>query len=51
VAPHTITWERVKGHARSVLNNRCDQLAVHERDIHSGRIPVGTKPPRASARK
>jgi len=47
VAPHTVTWERVKGHASSVLNNRCDQLAVHERDIHAGRIPVGTKPPPA----
>jgi ribonuclease HI len=47
VAPHTVTWERVKGHASSALNNRCDQLAVHERDIHAGRIPVGTKPPPA----
>jgi ribonuclease HI len=44
-APHTLTWERVKGHATSALNNRCDQLAVHERDIHAGRIPVGTTPP------
>jgi ribonuclease HI len=45
VAPHTVTWERVRGHASSALNNRCDQLAVHERDIHAGRIPIGTKPP------
>jgi ribonuclease HI len=45
VAPHATTWERVKGHASSPLNNRCDLLAVHERDIQAGRIPVGTKPP------
>jgi ribonuclease HI len=46
-APHTVAWQRVKGHASSPLNNRCDQLAVHERDIHAGRIPVGTSPPAA----
>ena len=45
IAPHTVAWQRVKGHASSPLNNRCDQLAVHERDIHVGRIPVGTPPP------
>jgi ribonuclease HI len=47
VAPHTVAWERVKGHAGSELNERCDQLAVYERDIHAGRIPRGTSPPPA----
>jgi ribonuclease HI len=45
VEPHAVTWERVKGHGTAVLNNRCDVLAVHERDIHAGRIAVGTPPP------
>ncbi len=45
IAPHTVTWRRVKGHAHSALNNRCDQLAVHERDIHAGRIAPGCPPP------
>lgn len=45
VKPHTITWARVKGHANSALNNRCDALAVHQRDIYAGRIPVGSAPP------
>ena len=45
VAPHTIAWERVKGHAGRELNERCDQLAVYERDIHAGRIRRGTSPP------
>ena len=45
VAPHTIAWRRVKGHSTNALNNRCDALAVHERDIHAGRIPAGTEPP------
>jgi hypothetical protein len=40
-----VTWERVQGHSTVALNNRCDVLAVHERDIHAGRIPVGTPPP------
>jgi ribonuclease HI len=44
-APHTIKWVRVKGHAHHELNNRCDELAVHERDIHAERIPRGTPPP------
>lgn len=42
IEPHTVTWMRVKGHSTVALNNRCDVLAVHERDIHAGRIPVGT---------
>ena len=45
IEPHTVTWERVQGHSTVALNNRCDVLAVHERDIHAGRIPVGTPPP------
>lgn len=45
VVPHHVRWERVRGHADSVLNNRCDRLAVHERDIHAGRITPGTPPP------
>ena len=47
VAPHTIAWQRVKGHAGHELNERCDQLAVYARDIHSRRIPRGTSPPSA----
>lgn len=27
---HTITWNKVKGHADNELNNRCDQLARKE---------------------
>ncbi len=45
VAPHQVHWVRVKGHANSPLNNRCDELAVFERDIHAGRIPAGTPAP------
>jgi ribonuclease HI len=45
VAAHDIQWERVKGHASSPLNNRADELAVYERDVHAGRIPVGTPTP------
>ncbi len=41
-APHTITWRRVKGHGSSALNNRCDLLAVHQRDIHAGRVAART---------
>ena len=48
VVPHRCQWLRVKGHAHHELNNRCDQLAVHERDIHAGRIPAGTPPPSAA---
>jgi ribonuclease HI len=44
-APHSVAWERVKGHARQGLNERCDRLAVYERDIHANRIPRGTIPP------
>jgi ribonuclease HI len=47
VTPHTVAWERVKGHAGGALNERCDQLAVHERDIQAGRIAPGTSPPPA----
>jgi ribonuclease HI len=50
IEPHTVTWKRVKGHGTAALNNRCDALAVHERDIQAGRIPVGTPPPRARKR-
>ncbi len=39
--PHQITWARVKGHADVALNNRCDQLAVRERDIQARRIASG----------
>jgi ribonuclease HI len=45
VAAHTVQWARVKGHASSPLNNRADELAVYERDVHAGRIPVGTPAP------
>jgi ribonuclease HI len=45
IKPHTVTWKRVKGHSTVVLNNRCDVLATHERDIHAGRISAGTPPP------
>lgn len=37
-APHTVAWELVKGHAGQTLNERCDRLAVYERDIHAGRV-------------
>ncbi|MGH2873950.1 MAG: ribonuclease HI [Solirubrobacteraceae bacterium] len=47
VTPHTVAWEQVKGHAGRELNERCDQLAVYERDLHAGRIPPGTEPPPA----
>jgi ribonuclease HI len=45
IAPHTVMWKRVKGHSTVALNNRCDVLATHERDIHAGRIPAGTPTP------
>jgi ribonuclease HI len=45
ITPHTVMWKRVKGHSTVVLNNRCDVLATHQRDIHAGRIPAGTPPP------
>lgn len=50
IEPHLVTWQRVKGHSTAELNNRCDVLAVHERDIHAGRIPVGTPPPTCARR-
>lgn len=28
LAPHTVTWNKVKGHADNPYNNRCDKLAV-----------------------
>lgn len=34
---HVITWSRVKGHSTYALNNRCDELAVQQRDIYAGR--------------
>lgn len=37
-APHRISWQRVKGHSDSPLNNRCDRLAVRQRDIHAARF-------------
>nr|WP_122011565.1 ribonuclease HI [Maliibacterium massiliense] len=27
IAPHRVTWHKVKGHADNALNNRCDELA------------------------
>ena len=45
IKPHKVTWKRVKGHSTVALNNRCDLLATHERDIHAGRIAAGTPPP------
>lgn len=32
LARHTVTFHWVKGHAENELNNRCDELAVAERD-------------------
>ena len=28
--PHTVTWNKVKGHADNPYNNRCDKLATGE---------------------
>ena len=36
IDPHTVKWKRVKGHSTVALNNRCDVVATHERDIHAG---------------
>jgi len=33
-AVHTVEWIWVRGHANVVLNERCDRLAVAERDRH-----------------
>lgn len=30
LAPHTVTWHKVKGHADNEYNNRCDKLATGE---------------------
>lgn len=30
LAPHNVTWHKVKGHADNEYNNRCDQLATGE---------------------
>ena len=35
---HTVTWNKVKGHADNVYNNRCDKLAVEE---YKRRIKAG----------
>ena len=32
---HTINWFKVKGHADNEFNNRCDRLAVAQRDRHA----------------
>ncbi len=32
---HKVTFHWVKGHADNPLNNRCDQLAVEQRDKHA----------------
>ncbi|MDR2599756.1 MAG: ribonuclease HI [Oscillospiraceae bacterium] len=33
---HKVTFNWVKGHSDNVYNNRCDELAVAERDKHKG---------------
>ena len=30
LTPHTVTWNKVKGHADNPYNNRCDKLATTE---------------------
>ncbi len=35
LAVHEVTFHWVKGHASNELNNRCDELAVRERDKYS----------------
>lgn len=30
LTPHTVTWNKVKGHADNPYNNRCDKLATGE---------------------
>ena len=32
---HSVTFHWVKGHAGHPENERCDQLAVEQRDLHS----------------
>jgi ribonuclease HI len=41
--PHRCEWVRVKGHAHHELNNRCDALAVRERDRHAGRADTASR--------
>ncbi|MEG2527159.1 MAG: ribonuclease HI, partial [Oscillospiraceae bacterium] len=37
LAEHTVTFHWVKGHADNEFNNRCDTLAVSQRDKFAGR--------------
>jgi ribonuclease HI len=30
IKPHNVTWNKVKGHADNIYNNRCDALATGE---------------------
>lgn len=34
IKPHKVTWNKVKGHADNVYNNRCDLLATSEISKH-----------------
>ena len=34
LAPHVVTWNKVKGHADNPYNNRCDRLAVGAINSH-----------------
>ncbi|MEG1633435.1 MAG: ribonuclease HI [Oscillospiraceae bacterium] len=34
LAIHSLTFRWVKGHAENKYNNRCDELAVRQRDMH-----------------
>ena len=36
---HKVTFHWVKGHADNEYNNRCDALAVAQRDAHAGKDP------------
>jgi ribonuclease HI len=40
-APHTVRFERVRGHAGVELNERADQLAVAARDAAGAASPAG----------
>lgn len=37
LATHRVSFHWVKGHADNELNNRCDALAVAQRDKHAGK--------------
>lgn len=37
LAAHNVTFHWVKGHADNEFNNRCDALAVMERERHAGK--------------